>query len=154
MFSYLMRAHAHTEPKLSKLIQALSPQYTLHHHRRDGRHHHAQGQSEPHGCISFRYKRRAGRVHAESLLYTLMSSGRVSLVAPPVVLAAAITAEALVALSFNAPREVSGCSLRGAGQSVYKLRQTHSVTLSANALKQVSQRAQCTCARTFSCIAR
>mmetsp|Transcript_26763 Transcript_26763/g.79480 ORF Transcript_26763/g.79480 Transcript_26763/m.79480 type:complete len:403 (-) Transcript_26763:79-1287(-) len=59
------------------------------------------GQGEPNGCITFRYKRRAGRVHAESLLYTLMSDGKIQLVAPPVTLAGSITAEALVALSLG-----------------------------------------------------
>ena len=59
------------------------------------------GGAAPHGCISFRYKRRTGRVKAESLLYTVMASGAVGTAAPPASLAAAITAEALVALSIG-----------------------------------------------------
>ncbi|GAX83346.1 hypothetical protein CEUSTIGMA_g10771.t1 [Chlamydomonas eustigma] len=62
---------------------------------------HASGGAGPHGYISFRYKRRAGRLRTETLLYTIMSNGSVKTEVPPASLSRSITAEALVALSVS-----------------------------------------------------
>ena len=59
----------------------------------------------PHLCCPPAY---AGRVHVDSLLYTLLSSGELSTCLPPAALAAAVTAEALVALSVRGPAAQGG----------------------------------------------
>lgn len=47
-------------------------------------------------------------MHVDSLLYTLLSSGELSTCLPPAALAAAVTAEALVALSVRGPAVQAG----------------------------------------------
>lgn len=56
----------------------------------------------PHGCIDFHYKaRRAGRMRVESVFYSLLEDGTVSLFSPPEHLASLMTPEVLVALSVD-----------------------------------------------------
>jgi hypothetical protein len=57
----------------------------------------------PHGCISFRFKRRTGRVRADNLLYIALTSGSISFSPPPPAMAA-VTAESLLNLSLTSSK--------------------------------------------------
>jgi len=68
----------------------------------------------PHGTLSFRYKRKTGRVKAESVLYTLMRGGEVQLNPLPPGLDIEVTAEALVALAISSSKSKNSAAAAAA----------------------------------------